>query len=678
MDDPRSGRRPISGSLAGITPALIGGLSRRRFVQGAVAGVLGSWATWRARAGGLTASPVEPDLFGTEFDLEVGLMQVNMTGQARAATVVNNQLPAPVLRVREGDTVTLRVANRLADPTAVHWHGVLLDAAMDGVPGISFPGIPAGGTFTYRFKVRQSGTYWYHAHTLHEQTGLYGALIVEPREPERLHVQRDYAVLLSDWTDEDPLAVFLNLKKMSGYYNFAQPTAGQFLEDVKHLGWNEAVARRRMWNRARMSPADLSDISAATYTYLMNGTPPAGNWTGIARAGERVRLRFIGAGTATFFDVRIPGLKLTVIAADGQPVEPVEVDEFRIGPGETYDVIVEIPDERAYTIFAQSMDRTGFARGTLAPRRGMEADVPRIDTRVWLDPVDMMGAMVGMSTAAGSEQGTNMSSMGSSTAHTGHDMAMGDMPDHTGHGMVMTPVAKKARHARTEYGPAVDMRVDYPRSNLDDPGVGLRGNGRRVLAYSDLHTVGGSLDHRAPDREIELHLTGNMERFMWSFDGVKLNDAKPIHLSHGERIRIILVNDSMMAHPMHLHGMWSELESPDEEFQVRKHTVIVQPAQRVSFGVTADAPGRWAFHCHPIVISFTTWRRVCSAKWWSHERAKGSLIVAQLCEQTPIRPDGDARRIVCRVAAIRASVCARADAVQYGFDVGRYRATRCT
>lgn len=542
-------------------------LSRRRFVQGVAAAGFSTLAPWSGRVWA-SAGPHPPELAGTEFDLDVGPLPVNYTGKRSIATAVNGSVPAPLLRVREGDTVTLRVTNRLSEPTAIHWHGVILDAPMDGVPGISFPGIAPGETFTYRFQVRQSGTYWYHAHTLHEQTGLYGALIAEPRVPEPIHADRDYAVILSDWTDENPLEVFLNLKKLGGYYNFGQPTVGDFLRDVSRVGLARSLDQRRMWNRARMNPTDLSDVSAATYTYLMNGTSPAGNWTGIAHAGERVRLRFIGAGTATFFDVRIPGLKLTVVSTDGQPVEPVEVDEFRIGPGETYDVIVTMPDNRAYTIFAQSMDRTGFARGTLAPRAGMQSDVPSLDPRVWLTPADMMGAMV-----------------------------MSGSSDHSAHGGGASSTVK-ARHARSEYGPAVDMRVDYPRVNLDDPGIGFRDNGRRVLTYADLRTIGGALDPRDPDREIELHLTGNMERFSWSIDGVKLSDAKPIHFRRGERLRVILSNDSTMSHPMHLHGMWSELESPDGRFQVRKHTISVQPAQRVSFAVTADAPGRWAFHCH--------------------------------------------------------------------------------
>jgi len=544
-------------------PITASGLSRRRFLQGAAATFVLGWQR-PAWAQGEASAPSE--LSGPDFDLEVVELPVNFTGSKRVATAVNGLVPAPLLRMREGDTVTLRVTNRLREVTAIHWHGLIVPQAMDGVPGISFPGIAPGETFTYRFEVRQNGTYWYHAHTLAEQTGLYGALIVEPRTPDPDRTDRDYAVVLSDWTDESPMQVFLNLKKMGAYYNFAQPTVGDFFKDVSSQGWSKAIEKRGMWNRMRMSPTDFSDVSAATYTYLMNGTPPGGNWTGIARAGERVRLRFIGASTATFFDVRIPGLPLTVVSTDGQHVEPVDVDEFRIGPGETYDVIVQMPDDRAYTIFAQSMDRTGFARGTLAPRPGMEAEVPRPDAPVWLDHSDMMGAMVAMQA-------------------------------HAGHGMVMTP-PKQARHARTEYGPTTDMRVDYPRDNLDDPGVGLRQNGRRVLTYADLHTIGGALDPRPPAREIEVHLTGNMERFIWALDGVKLSDAKPIHLHPNERVRVTLVNDSMMTHPMHLHRMWSELEGAEGRFQVRKHTISVQPAQRVSFAVTGDAPGRSAFHCH--------------------------------------------------------------------------------
>ncbi len=540
-------------SLSSVVPDL----PRRRFVQGLAAGGLLfglpslATQTWAAIADTVIGSA--PVLQGTEFDLVIAETPVNFTGRPRMATTINGSIPGPVLRWREGDTVTLRVTNRLAEETSIHWHGILLPFDMDGVPGISFKGIPPGETFTYRFKVAQTGTYWYHSHSgMQEQTGMYGAIVIEAAEGETIRADRDYVVQLSDWTDEDPMRVMHKLKMQSDYYNFNKPTAVDFLRDAARNGLSAAVDDRKMWQLMRMNPTDLADISAYTYTYLMNGSTPAGNWTGLFRPGEKVRLRFINSGAMTFFDVRIPGLKMTVVQADGQDVEPVTVDEIRIGVAETYDVIVT-PREEAYTIFAQSMDRTGYARGTLAPRAGMAAAVPALDKPEPLDMSDMMG----------------------------------DMSE-----------AVRVRHARTEYGPSTDMRVDTPRINLDDPGVGLRDNGRRVLTYADLHTIGGPIDPRGPEREIELHLTGNMERYTWSIDGVAFGQSTPVHFRYGERLRVILHNDTMMTHPMHLHGMWSELESSDGRFQARKHTINVQPAQRVSFLVSADALGRWAWHCH--------------------------------------------------------------------------------
>lgn len=554
-------------------------IPRRRFVQGLTAtGVMlgiSPWvkSAWASGTDGTTRTSIGTvkELTGTEFDLTASSTAINYTGTPRMATTVNGSLPAPTLRWREGETVTLRVNNRLPEMTAIHWHGIILPYQMDGVPGISYTGIAPGESFVYRFKVSQAGTYWYHAHTLHEQTGLYGTIVIDPAQNDPVQSDREYVVQLSDWTDEDPMTVFKKLKKQSDYYNFNQPTVMDFFRDISSKGLSGAYADRLMWNQMRMSPTDMADISGHTYTYLMNGTSPAGNWTGVFNPGERVRLRFVNAGTASFFDVRIPELAMTVVQTDGQNVEPITVDEFRIGPGETYDVVVT-PKDQAYTIFAQSMDRSGFARGTLAPRLGMDAPVPPTDKLVWLSMNDMMGDM------------------------THGDMAGMEGTEHDG--MVMETPAVRVSHARTEYGPNIDMRVDMPRTNLDDPGVGLRNNGRRVLTYADLHTLGGPMDTRAPNREIELHLTGNMKRYTWSIDGVESKHSTPVHFRSGERLRVILHNDTMMTHPMHLHGMWSELESPDGNFLVRKHTINVQPAQRISFLVTADAPGYWAWHCH--------------------------------------------------------------------------------
>lgn len=551
-------------------------LSRRRFVQGialggiaAGVGLINSPNVWASdRSANLAAANYPHVLSGTDFALDIGEAPVNYTGRARTAMTVNGGIPGPVLRWKEGTTVTLRVTNHLSTSTSIHWHGILLPFEMDGVPGISYRGIAPGETFVYRFSVKQSGTYWYHSHSrFQEQAGVYGPIVIEPAGSERYPSDREYVVMLNDWSDDDPEYIYATLKRQSDYYNFAEPTAPEFFHDVRELGLKKALAKRRMWNRMRMSPADLADISGYTYTYLMNGRAPAGNWTGLFRAGEKIRLRFINGSAMSIFDVRIPGLKMTVIAADGQDVEPVSVDEFRISVAEVYDVIVEPQNNRAYTVFAASIDRTGYARGTLAPREGLQAEVPAMAPRQRLAMVDMMGAMA--------------------------------MDDTAGHGAMHDMDAMvKAHHAYTEYGYDVDMRVDMPRTNIDDPGVGLRDNGRRVLTYADLHTIGGPIDQRKPSREIEMHLTGNMERYIWSFDGVKFSDAKPVHFHYGERLRIVLVNDTMMPHPIHMHGMWSELENPDGQFQVRKHTINVQPAQRVTYAVSADALGRWAYHCH--------------------------------------------------------------------------------
>ncbi len=569
-------------------------LPRRRFVQGlaaggVVAGLSGvgipalAQAPERASAAALGSAPV---LTGTEFDLVIGESVVNYTGSPQVATTINGMLPGPTLRWRQGDTVTIRVTNRLREPTSIHWHGIILPFGMDGVPGISFAGIAPGETFTYRFKVEQSGSYWYHSHSgFQEMTGVYGGLIIDPPAgADGMQADRDYTVLLSDWTDEDPMRILSKLKTQSDYYNYNQPTVIDFFRDVSNDGLSKALEKRKMWNEMRMNPTDLADLSGATLTYLTNGTTPAGNWTGLFKPGEKVRLRFINGAGNTFYDVRIPGLKLKVFQVDGQNIDPVTVDEFRFGPGETCDVLVE-PRDDAYTIFSQSMDRTGYARGTLAVRPGLAAAVPKLDAVEWLSMTDMMGSMGGM------DGGMAMHGMDHST-HAAHAA-------HATHGADPLKVPSTvARHARTEYGAGTDMRVDMARTNLDDPGIGLRNNGRRVLTLADQHTIGGPMDRRGPGREVELHLTGNMERYSWSIDGVEFGKSTPIHFQYGERLRVILHNDTMMTHPMHLHGMWSELESPDGSFLARRHTFGVQPAQRISFLVTADALGRWAWHCH--------------------------------------------------------------------------------
>ncbi|APO81465.1 copper resistance system multicopper oxidase [Pseudomonas putida] len=564
--------------------------TRRSFVKGlAATGLLGGLGMWRAPVWAVT-SPGQPNvLSGTDFDLYIGELPVNITGTARTAMAINGSIPGPILRWREGDTVTLRVRNRLQQDTSIHWHGIILPANMDGVPGLSFHGIAPDGMYEYKFKVQQNGTYWYHSHSgFQEQVGVYGALVIDAKEPEPFSYDRDYVVMLSDWTDEDPARVLSKLKKQSDYYNYHKRTVGDFVNDVSEMGWSAAVADRKMWAEMKMSPTDLADVSGYTYTYLMNGQAPDGNWTGVFKPGEKIRLRFINGSAMTYFDVRIPGLKMTVVAADGQHVKPVAVDEFRIAVAETYDVIVEPESEQAYTLFAQSMDRTGYARGTLAVREGLQAPVPAVDPRPIISMSDMGMDHGGMNhdSMAGMDHG---------------DMAGMDHGNMAGmdHGDMAGTSAPMQSHPDSESNnPLVDMQTMTPTPKLDDPGIGLRDNGRRVLTYADLRSTFPDPDGRAPGRTIELHLTGHMEKFAWSFDGIKFSDAEPLRLKYGERLRITLVNDTMMTHPIHLHGMWSDLEDENGNFMVRKHTIDMPPGSKRSYRVTADALGRWAYHCH--------------------------------------------------------------------------------
>ncbi len=577
--------------------------TRRRFVQGlASGGALFGLGLW-PRAG--LALQVQPEvLAGTDFTLSVGETLVNYTGKTRPAVTVNGRLPAPLLRWKEGSTVTLLVRNDLprgsihGPDTSIHWHGILLPANMDGVPGMSFDGIRPGESYLYRFRVRQSGTYWYHSHSgYQEQGGLYGPLVIDPAGPEPHPSDREHVLLFSDWTDMDPADLFARLKKMASHDNRYQRTVGDFLRDAVADGLRATLADRGAWGRMRMTPTDLSDVNAHTYTYLLNGTTALGNWTGLFAPGETVRLRLINGSAMTYFDVRIPGLAMTIIAADGQPVEPLTVDELRIAVAETYDVLVRPAGQDAYTVFAQDAARTGYVSGTLAVRNGLRAEVPALDPRPLLTMADMghggMGRVGGMEGACGAsmrgmEGGCGAAMPSAPSAHAGHAMA----------GMDHGAVPMQAHPPSETDNPLVDMQTMAPTPRLDDPGIGLRGNGRKVATYADLRSAFPDPDGREPGRTVELHLTGHMEKFAWSFDGIKFAQAEPLRMTYGERLRIVLVNDTMMSHPIHLHGLWSDLEDADGGFHLRKHTIDMPPGTRRSYRVRADALGRWAYHCH--------------------------------------------------------------------------------
>jgi CopA family copper-resistance protein len=606
-------------------------VSRRRFVQGVAAAGLAALVEGKFnQAGAETIAHSPAILTGTHFDLAIEHHPVDFIGRRVKAIKINGSLPGPTLKWREGGTVTVAVTNHLPELTSIHWHGVRVPVEMDGVPGLSFAGIAPDQTFVYRIPVVQNGTYWYHSHRgSQEQIGLIGALVIEPRDQDPIAYDRDYVVLLSDWSDTNPDTLYGNLKKQSDYYNFHKRTAGTFIEDAKSKGLRSTVSDRLKWGHNDMTPADIADVTSATYIYLMNGNPAGANWTALFNPGERVRLRLINASTMTLFDVRIPGLPMTVVQADGNCVQPVTVDEIRLGVAETYDVIVQPHEDKAYTIFAQPESRSSYARGTLAPRMGMTAEIPSMDPYPNRTMEDMgMGGMAHM-------KGTKMGGMASDQTPGMKDMQLEGMTDNSmpekkdmsamrdgaieplagktpfpqpgPHTKRLTPPPSQMMSHPTQtmegdvplsVGPEVVMVAKVTSPRLHDPGDGLNGNGRRVLTYADLRALYKGVDGRPPTREIILHLTGNMERFIWGFDGRKSSEAEPIHLKLGERVRFALINDTMMEHPIHLHGLWSELENGGGEFSPYKHTLIVKPAECVTYLVSADTPGRWAFHCH--------------------------------------------------------------------------------
>ncbi|WP_272977263.1 copper resistance system multicopper oxidase [Idiomarina baltica] len=554
--------------------------SRRQFVKSALTAAS---ALALAKVAPAWASPQ-----GRHFrDSVLATDEVNLTiarkplliGQKMGRPItINGQMPGPLIRLREGQPAKLNVTNKLMEDTSVHWHGIILPENMDGVPGVSYEGIKPGRTFKYRYDVQQSGTYWYHSHSgLQEQLGHLGPLIIDSKDGD-IGADREHTVILTDWTFSDPNDVFRKLKVAEGYYNYHKRTLFDTFDDIRQQGLEKTWQEREMWGRMRMSPRDIADVTGSTYTYLMNGRDSRMNWSGLFKPGEKVRLRIINGSAMSFFDVRIPGLEMTVVAADGQPVQPVTIDEFRIGVAEAYDVIVQPKESKAYTLFAESFDRSGFVRGTLTPELGLEAPIPE------LRPVPERG-MAAMGMANMKMEGMTEGSMSSMKSDMSTKQPL--------------PVDNiQIDHANGGHGPGAAMIAKNPVSRLDEPGLGLENVDHRVLVYSDLKGAHEWPDTREPERTIQLHLTGNMERYMWSFDGKKFTEVDgPIQFNEGERLRLVLVNDTMMDHPIHLHGMWMELENGHYP-RPRKHTISVKPSEKVSLLISADAHGSWAFHCH--------------------------------------------------------------------------------
>mgnify|MGYP002661653071 FL=1 len=602
-------------------------MNRRTFVKGVLAtSIIASIPINLSANSKISTRKKTIELSGNTFNLSIEKIAVNITGNPSIAKTVNGMLSGPTLRWKEGDTVTINVTNNLNEDTSIHWHGIILPASMDGVPGFSnFNGIKPGETFTYKFPILQSGTYWYHSHSgFQEQEGVFGAIIIEPKIKDPYEYDREYVISLSDWSDEKPSSVYRKLKLSASYYNFKQRTVGDFFDEVKEKGFFEAFSERKMWNEMKMTDRDISDVSGYTYTYLMNGENPATGFKALFKNGEKIRLRFINSAAMTFFDVRIPGLKMTVVAADGNNIQPVTVDEFRIGVAETYDVIVEPEVNKAYSIFAQSIDRSGYALGALTFDEKVIAQTPQMDAFPILTHADMgMGGtsdnnsehdMSTMETQKPAKQesamkygaGMDMSSMEKPKPTMNHSMMGHDMSTMNSNQKKEIPITKLEEST----GVQVDAVAMNPQYRLDDPGVGLRNNGRRVLTYADLKSLTPTTNDKYPDREIILRLTGNMERYMWSINGITYKDAKPLEFKYGERLRITYINDTMMNHPMHLHGMWSDLETGDDNYLPRKHTIVVQPGSKISFRVNVDAKGSWAYHCHLLYHMTDMFRKV--------------------------------------------------------------------
>lgn len=577
-------------------------LSTAKVLGGALAlqNTLPAWA----RSGRETDLSGLKALSGSTFDLNVASNTSTIEGKIGSSILVNGQLPAPLLRWREGDNITLRVTNHLQVDTSIHWHGILLPFEMDGVPGVTYPGIKPGQTFTYEFPLKQAGTYWYHSHSgLQEQLGHYGPIVIEPKAADPVAYDREYVVVLSDWSFENPHHVFAKLKKMSDNYNFQQRTVGDFFAEVEDQGLDSTLANRMMWGGMRMNPTDIADVTGSTYTYLINGQGPADNWTALFTPGERVRLRFVNASAMSIFNVRIPGLPMTVVQADGLNVAPVETDEFQIGTAETFDVIVQPTAKLAYTLVAESNDRSGMARATLTPQLGLVAAVPKLRARPTLTMKDMAMDHSAMSSKPMGDMKMD---------HTSMDHSSMDHSSHAGMGQDM-PSPQEHNHAK---GPGVVGLAMNPSNRLAERPAGLEDVPHRVLVYNDLKSLDHNPDTREPGRELELHLTSNMERYMWSFDGLKFSEVdEPIKFYKGERLRLTLVNDTMMPHPIHLHGMFFDLVTPAKDsfhHKPRKHTIVVKPGEKLSVDITADAVGDWAFHCHLLYHMHAGMMRVVS------------------------------------------------------------------
>ncbi len=590
-------------------------IDRRRFIGGAATGgaaaALAAWFPAWAQPVSAGLKAQLPTVSGEDITLRIARQTMRVDGKVSRAIGINGTVPGPLVRLKEGQQARLTVVNDLDEESSIHWHGLILPFHMDGVPGVSFPGIKARSTFVYEFPVLQAGTYWYHSHSgLQEQLGHYGPIVIDPKDVDPIGYDREHVIVLSDHSQLSPEAIFRKLKVNPGHFNMQRQTLGGLL-----AGEDQPLKDRIEWGAMRMDPTDVADVNGSTYTFLINGHGPRDNWTALFGPGERVRLRIINASAMSIFNVRIPGLGMTIVQADGLNVVPLPVDEFQIGVAETYDVIVTPAADQAYSFIAEANDRSGMARATLAPRAGMVAAVPALRKRPLATMKDMgMGAMDGGAGGGDAACAPEHAAMGhcppADAAPAGENAAMGDATGGMQHSMRDFSVAPQVKR-----DPSVQTISPMPIDRMGEPGQGLGDVGHKVLTYRDLVALDRNPDVRAPSRSLDIHLTGNMERFMWSFDGVKMSDHhEPIPFIEGERVRVNLINDSMMVHPIHLHGHFFELVTGKGDRAPRKHTVIVQPGGIATFDFTADALGDWAFHCHLLYHMHAGMMRVVSVR----------------------------------------------------------------
>jgi CopA family copper-resistance protein len=609
-------------------------LNRRNFVAAAAAGggsvaLASLFPAWAQPVSSGIIAPL-PVVSGNDITLRIARQTMRIDGKVSRAIGINGTVPGPLIRLKQGQTARINVVNDLDVDSSIHWHGLLLPFQMDGVPGVSFPGIKPRSTFVYEFPVIQSGTYWYHSHSgLQEQLGHYGPIVIDPEGADPIAYDREHVVVLSDHSQLSPEAIFRKMKVNPGHFNMQRQTLSGLL-----AGKDQPLKDRLEWGRMRMDPTDIADVNGSTYQFLVNGHGPKDNWTALFTPGERVRLRIINASAMSIFNVRIPGLRLTIVQADGLNVRPVEVDEFQIAVAETYDVIVTPTGDQAYTLVAEANDRSGMGRATLAPRAGMVAEVPPLRERplttmkdMGMGDMDMSGGAIAGMDHSGMAMGTAPSAPADAAcppehAKMGHCTPADAAPaavDHSAMGHGSGGMDHSMRDfsvaPQVDKNPGVQTISPMPVDRMGEPGQGLEDVEHKVLTYYDLVALDRNPDVRAPDRSLDIHLTGNMERFMWSFDGMKMSDHhEPIPFLEGERVRINLINDSMMSHPIHLHGHFFELVTGKGDHSPRKHTVLVQPGGSASFDFTADALGDWAFHCHMLYHMHAGMMRVVSVR----------------------------------------------------------------